>query len=308
MVAEAVMKYRVNKKTNALGIAGLVALLIGILLLYNFQQNGGEWSRILGLIVIATGAVAFIVFTVLSVLVIKAANGVRKRQKAAPVNPYIDYAKVLEEIRANYKADADRGKNVVKVHKDRVAKAVRPLMDYGVCNVGEVYYAGLVMANNALFSNRLLSAVLAPAAILYGTEPYFAENPRKLQEYAEMLFEMREQADREKSMNHVPDNLKAIVADLIAEDRYAYNVVLPADFCEGHTVYYTTVLIHRAQFPTYMIADGLFPIVASPATHKTVFVVEYIYWPDDFAAEFLNHARIEAEKLIEDTLKAEPNS
>jgi hypothetical protein len=288
------MKYRIDKKINILAAAGGFALLAGLLFMYNFQQNGGDASMVIGLILIAAGAVALIVYFVFLAQVLKALGRVRKRQKAATVNPYIDYANSLDEIRRNYKSDAGRAKNVVKTHKDRVPRALHALMDYSVCNGGEVYYAGLVMANEALFGAKGLVA-LAPALILFSTDSYFDENPRKLEELAKKLFDMREQLNADGNPDNVPENLRGIVTDMTDERLYKYNQLLPVDFCDGRQIYLTTVLIHKGQFPSYCITDQIFPIVASPSTHKNAFAVDFIYWSDDFAAEFLNHVRLAAE-------------
>ncbi len=133
---------------------------------------------------------------------------------------------------------------------------------------GKIMLGRIVQANSLLFEAGPSDC---PAAMLFTDEPFFEENPLKLQEIAYGLFDI-------KGKDTDDDELQKFSDILYDEYVAAFNVEVPSKITYGKKVYFTSFMVHRKHLPLGYIDIGCFPILACPEKTEASIILPSKYW------------------------------
>lgn len=133
---------------------------------------------------------------------------------------------------------------------------------------GGVIWAAIAQANRNLFSP---GAQDCPGNVVHSPSGYFDDNPGHLREVAGRVRALK---------GTTPDDPElAYVADLITDERNAASqVLLPPELTDGHEVYFSWVLFHRAWLPGSVLSDPVLPVVAAEGV-PVLMPLPLTFWP-----------------------------
>lgn len=133
---------------------------------------------------------------------------------------------------------------------------------------GKLAVGSIIQANDQLYRRGMLDA---PGAMVYSTDEYFYDHPDDLEEYTDLLWEIRDESNLIPSMQYLVDALESEI------ERF-YNVKLPEEITEGRDVRATTVFIRRKHLASKKLDLPYYPVLALPENEPDLFILPYWYW------------------------------
>lgn len=192
----------------------------------------------------------------------------RTKYEKLPYCEMPDYKKTIDGIRERFAADTSADKNRIP---KMLFRGAAQYYNFSAIEVGKIYYGYLVEANTALFRDPLFmrsNVPLAPAVFVYGTDPYFDQNPEALQDIAQKLY-----AGRQSNI-------------LKDESGYFSNYIVDKAITGRKEVFMTCVLVACAHLPLCKLSGSIVPIIADPACHSSAFIVDVKYWGEEYACHY----------------------
>ena len=153
---------------------------------------------------------------------------------------------------------------------------------------GKIIFGALTIANTLLFEPGRDNC---PGKMIYSFDKRYLVKPRALADLASGLFDQRGRKDlNEKTLQ--------ALADLLADDygRTLY-APLPTLYCEGANVALSSILFERRHLRDGVLAEGVFPVLASPWA-KGIMVLPARFWPASFSAAMQKHLSVNDEPKI----------
>lgn len=135
---------------------------------------------------------------------------------------------------------------------------------------GDITYANIVQANTLLFHS--LPPYDYPAQIVYSTDPYIAENPRKLSDIAWKFYRYKSEAE-----DKIPPEWRDI-ARVIKDEYDRSDFSFSIDSVEYHMI---PVMIYRKLLPKRKLCGNLLPVLTVPEC-KQVLILPKKYWTQEF--------------------------
>lgn len=142
---------------------------------------------------------------------------------------------------------------------------------------GEVYWAGIVQANGALFEPDPRGWNY-PATVVYSKEEAAARNPTLLERIGGDLYATK--GGRSKN----PD-MARIGAVLANERQPTANLRVPQEFTGGLPCKLIDVAFDRRHMPHGVLSARVVPILVHPKVRWSV-MVPYWHWPERYRTEF----------------------
>ncbi|MDS0525141.1 hypothetical protein NNC19_05560 [Clostridium sp. SHJSY1] len=137
---------------------------------------------------------------------------------------------------------------------------------------GRVAIGSVVQANFMLFKPGRYNC---PAAMVFSEDPYFYENPYKLEDIASKLFEIKGEATNDEELQKFSDILED-------EKEALFNVKLPKKITFGKEVYFTTFMVHREHIPNGYIDFKSFPVLIYPEQTEASIILPSRYWFSEY--------------------------
>lgn len=195
------------------------------------------------------------------------------------------YREMLTAVREAYAADTDPKKNRI-VKPDGFG--AKPYLNYDVLNNGKIVYGCLVMGNSDLYKESKHIHKSYPAVLIYSTDECFVDDPTALIKITKALYD-------DKDNNFLQN-----------ETSFYSHYELPKSMTDGKNVYATCVLLYRYHLPLGFIKDNmtLMPLIVSPDTCPSSFVVDAKYWPLELVYKYFGFEN-KSDAEIEEELKEE---
>lgn len=133
---------------------------------------------------------------------------------------------------------------------------------------GRVVWGTLVQANELLFQPATADL---PAAALYSPDRHYDDKPEELGRIAQALFAL-------KGTTPADPSLQKLAHDITDELERSYNLRVPDLLTGGREVYLTTIMVHRRHLPGGYLTQGLFPLIAHPASTRATMILPARYW------------------------------
>ncbi len=205
----------------------------------------------------------------------------------------MDYKKLIEEIRNNYKKnplnDFDvsnprwvDGTQISHIYFDKQKLAKR----------GKIVYGSIIQAHENIFR-------LTPerddhcAAILYSMDPYYDEHPEELQKLSKLFGSYKNRVDE------TPEDIRHFIEIITDEYDYALSLELPKRLTPNGKVYYSSIMIWRKHLIDKYLKVFLVPIFANPDEVKSCIIVPKEYWCNDYK-QYYNTGRFPREDILLD--------
>jgi tetratricopeptide (TPR) repeat protein len=137
---------------------------------------------------------------------------------------------------------------------------------------GKIVLASFVQANQHLFK---LGINNSPASMVYSEDLYFEENPDKLKEVADELFQIKGVKCEDEELQRFSDILDDEMVTL-------FNVKVPEKITFGKEVYFTTFVVHREHLPNRYIDFQVFPALVYPEKTDATVLLPSRYWASEW--------------------------
>lgn len=178
------------------------------------------------------------------------------------------YERNRELSKRNYMTCPDWLKPGSDDENDELALLYEPVTQRRFFQEGKVAVGALVQANSLLFDKGDESC---PANYIYSTDPFYFDYPGNLLAIARALFDTKGEQGYHPAIQKLADLL-----DDEYERVYAYNI--PAELTEGHTVYFTTIMVDREHLPYKKITEPVSPMLVLENEKPDAVLLPYWYW------------------------------
>lgn len=136
---------------------------------------------------------------------------------------------------------------------------------------GRIMIGKIVQANTLLFEPGKFDH---PAAMVFTEDPYFEENPHKLEEIASSLYKIKGRSTNDEELQKFSDMLEDEIVTL-------FNVEVPKKITHGKKVYFTSFMVHRRHLKLGYMDSGIFPVLALPEKTEASIILPNRYWADE---------------------------